>query len=510
MKKLIYTTLIFATASLSACSWFDVMPENTVASGDMFSEGDGYCNALNGIFVNISASPLYGQEMSWGFMSAISQQYMQENLPDNVSPLYADAAELEYSTTSTLPIVENIWEEAYKAIANVNKLIESCKTASGNIFREGETERDLIHGEALALRAMLHLDLLGLFAPAPSTQPQGTYIPYRDAYGPEPGEKLSVNDFMQKVIRDLKQARDLVYENDMVVRKNCMVLESGSDDRAFANARLRFQNNNIVGDEGLFLRWRGTRMNYFAVTALLVRAYMYAGQYDNAYEPAMELYGYYQTEGWIGFTSESMLKNSTYPGEGNFKLFDDILLGLYNETLATDYADEADRLPLANVKELFDPDNFGVYTDWRYSYCISISQDVNPLYYSKKYDKQGESWVSYLGNDSSPIIPIVRFSEVVQALAEIQCRKGNVTRAAEILGHLRSGRGALRTIGTVSQEQMLEEIVTDIRKECIGEGRLFFQYKRLNLSEVDNSNGKGKLSMSGKYVLPVPSSETIY
>ena len=182
MKKLISHILIALTGMLavSCNAWLDVTPENAIADDDLFSTGFGYRNALNGIYTNLASDELYGKQLSWGFLSAISQQYNQK--AGTISPMYADASELIYNTVDTEPVVTAIWEKGYKVIANLNKLIENIRPTDISLFEYGEEEKNLIYAEALSLRAMMHFDLLRLFAPATATNPSGAYLPYRDKY----------------------------------------------------------------------------------------------------------------------------------------------------------------------------------------------------------------------------------------------------------------------------------------------------------------------------------------
>ena len=55
----------------------------------------------------------------------------------------------------------------------------------------------------------------------------------------------------------------------------------------------------------------------------------------------------------------------------------------------------------------------------------------------------------------------------------------------------------------------MEEIVLDIRKESIGEGRTFFTYKRLMFDRIPGSDENGDIEAGGKYILPIPVSETM-
>ena len=54
---------------LGGCSnWLDVIPEDSVDEKDLFSTGEGYRNALNGVYRQMSQTSMYGQQMSWGFI----------------------------------------------------------------------------------------------------------------------------------------------------------------------------------------------------------------------------------------------------------------------------------------------------------------------------------------------------------------------------------------------------------------------------------------------------------
>lgn len=212
---------------VSCNAWLDVTPENAIADDDLFSTGFGYRNALNGIYTNLASDELYGKQLSWGFLSAISQQYNQK--AGTISPMYADASELIYNTVDTEPVVTAIWEKGYKVIANLNKLIENIRPTDISLFEYGEEEKNLIYAEALSLRAMMHFDLLRLFAPATATNPSGSYLPYRDKYEAAVVEKCTVTDFIEKVLKDLLEAED-------ILRKFDTEYHPGSDVR-FTNVR---------------------------------------------------------------------------------------------------------------------------------------------------------------------------------------------------------------------------------------------------------------------------------
>ena len=57
-------------------------------------------------------------------------------------------------------MIQSIWSNSYNAVANCNNLIDRAQKEDPSKFAEGEEERNLIWGEALALRAFIHFDLL--------------------------------------------------------------------------------------------------------------------------------------------------------------------------------------------------------------------------------------------------------------------------------------------------------------------------------------------------------------
>lgn len=517
MKKLISHILIALTGMLavSCNAWLDVTPENAIADDDLFSTGFGYRNALNGIYTNLASDELYGKQLSWGFLSAISQQYNQK--AGTISPMYADASELIYNTVDTEPVVTAIWEKGYKVIANLNKLIENIRPTDISLFEYGEEEKNLIYAEALSLRAMMHFDLLRLFAPATATNPSGAYLPYRDKYEAAVVEKCTVADFIEKVLKDLLEAEDILRKFDTEYHPEAMYASQMYEPTPEWNARYRFNSGSYIDDMGAFFWYRGIRFNYLALLGLKARVCIYAGPayYKNAETAAKELYNtYYQQKRWIGFTEGENITcnlNSRYT-----KVSHDILFGLYKKQLATDYeqavwgsssSSSTTRLPLANIPSLFASDNTGVYTDYRLTYLIGTTNETQSKYYTLKYNPSVESVVEAMEN---PMIPVIRFSEICHILAEISSYNGKITEGINYLETVRKARGAERTLSlTVStREQLDAEILLDIRKEMIGEGGTFYTYKRMNLSTVPDSDEEGEINMTGSYVLPLPTSET--
>ena len=182
MRRIFYIlSLSFLAAS---CNWLAITPENAIDEDDLFTTGYGCRNSLNGIYLKMGTSDVYGENLSWGFLSAAAQEYLTDNSQQGSFSLQLtkDAADFIYNSTTTQPVIQSIWETQYSMIANINKILEHIDDIPKIEFAYGEEERTLIKSEALALRALLHFDLLGLRAPDPETNPGGTDLPYREEF----------------------------------------------------------------------------------------------------------------------------------------------------------------------------------------------------------------------------------------------------------------------------------------------------------------------------------------
>lgn len=519
MKKIYFKTLLILTAAVLAasCDWLNVTPSNAVDEDDLFTTGYGCRNALNGVYLKIGSPNLYGRNMSWGLLSAVAQEYLTDDSTQgkNSAQVCRDGADFVYNSTTTRPMVEAIWETSYSIIANLNKIIEHVDGIPLREFAYGEDERGLIKAEAYALRAMLHFDLLRLYAPAPATNPSGTYIPYREEFSSSLGEKLSVREVINKVLRDISLAEPVLRKFDVETHPEAMYASKMNEPTTNMNARYRFNSRIYIDDMGQFFWYRGWRMNYMALMAFKARVCLYGGSgfYPNAKAAAHEVFEtFYRNKKWLGFNSSDKIvcqREARYT-----KLSDDVLFGAYYRTLATDFdaalfsSDNNVKYPLANVEDLFASDNTGLYKDWRLEYILSKTNTSSTSWYTLKYSVSTEPEVSAIEN---PMIPLIRFSEVCYILAEIAASEGKITEGISYLETVRKARGAERSLSlsVKTAEQLMEEIVMDARKDFLCEGNMFYMYKRLNYKQLPSASRPGEMKdASFAYVFPVPTSES--
>ena len=484
MKKL-YTILLLATSlfTTSCSDWLDVAPSNQVNGDKLFEVGDGYRNALNGIYLNLGTSSMYGRTMSWGFMDAIAQYYQTDNnfIPKNSA--YYKSAKFQFDDSDVKTFISNIWSIGYNNIANCNNLILNVSEASSSIFKEGEFEKNMIWGEALALRAFIHFDLLRLFAPAISKDDGKSYIPYVEVYPTIVPPYESSKEILSKIIRDLKAAKEMLAKCD-ITDEHKIWMSTGY--RMLASSIL----SSDIASSDVFFAYRGYRMNYYAIVAALARVYYWEGEYELAYKEAKEVveatYPY-------GSKPESCFNFVEYSSLGtNLKDYNSIIMCFFNKTLQEDYIPYITR----GNQTLFILDSDNIFADNKEQDRRFLLQtgSYNSNAYSLKYDIK-------LGQDGSDMVPGIRLSEMYYIMAEYYARNANFIEAGKMLDAVRSARGIIsNTSNIISLDDFISKLLKEIRKELIGEGQLYFQYKRLN----NNSFADGV-----KFVFDRPENEEI-
>ena len=100
-------------------------------------------------------------------------------------------------------------------------------------------------------------------------------------------------------------------------------------------------------------------------------------------------------------------------------------------------------------------------------------------------------------------------SEIYYIACEAQIGRDN-TLALEYLNTVRTSR-RLEPLsgGPYTDEQMMTYLVNDARKDFIGEGRMFFMYKRL-FRDFTNMRGQTVTANDNIFVLPIPDDEYEY
>lgn len=483
------TLLVLLFASLTGCKkWLDVNPSTRVSESEQFSSQQGFIDALFGTYQKMSAESAYGRLGTYGFIDVLAQSY--ENKSSQTTTWYGQTARYNYISASLTQqnvqdAIKSIWSEYYSTIAQANfilKNVDAEKILAG-------TDYNIIKGEALALRAFIHFDLLRMFAPAylDGTNAGVKAIPYMEEFTVNPQTKLPVSVVLDKCEADLKTAEGLlsVYPDIDQIAGN--------------------QNSTSLE---LFLMYRQNHLNYWAVKAALARLYMYKGDKVNALKYALEVINSgkftFISPGTLSVDASSVNSDMTFSSEHIFSLNVSslkIAADLYFKSSQTSAADANDLFSTkAKLSAMYETSLIGYGTDIRNPDASKSlwSQLTTTIAYSKKYYSDNS------GNVKQRLIPIIRLPEMYYIAAE---SAGSVSEGVNYLNVVREARllPALSASVINSSELLDAEIQKEYRKELYGEGQLWFYYKRKDVLSIPD--GVGNPMSQEKYTFPYPLDE---
>lgn len=485
MRKL-STILYISLAVVLCCSgckkWLDVQPEDRLSDEKLFADADGYRIALNGVYQQISGRYAYGGTLSWSLATAMAQEYDRNMV--NWDTYQSMGYNWEYSSVKSE--IGTFWSTTYNSIANCNKIIHQIQKADTAIFPLRGVERDLILGEAKALRGLLHFELLKMFAPAPAKNKTVNAIPYQLEYPSYVTAPIPVSKVMDNVIKDLEEAQVLVVRNDTITNRTAMSQKLQS-----------LLSGSSTTQGGLFFNFRMHRLNYVAIQGLLARIYLYNGDRANALKKADFLYKTYGPAGrlkWWAFTTESDSK-----GENKYtKLVDDVILAFYDS-----------KLPESIYSFKSPYYDFGVARNDLNRYMPPNERDYRrnlideARYVSAKWNETSSSW--QWRKEQNFIIPVLRFSEIYYILAECLFEEGRTTEALTVLNQIRNARGRTTTFTSTVPNDFYKELFDEFHREFLLEGQTFYQHKRLDRAmQVESQT----IQIDERFVLPIPESET--
>ena len=222
MKKIIYIYIVGLTSlfSLVSCSdWLDVAPNTDVPAKELFTTENGYKSALAGLYIVMTEENTYGKNLSFGLTDQLVQLY--DKIPDGASGrsdvyIYDRETSGSYNTKGALA---NIWLAQYNAIANANNLLKWWELNGDAVISDSLT-RTMIRGEALALRAFLHFDILRGWGPMNYAGNEAVRevecMPYRIVADASKQPLLPARKIVENIISDLKEAKVCMsYEKEL-------------------------------------------------------------------------------------------------------------------------------------------------------------------------------------------------------------------------------------------------------------------------------------------------------
>lgn len=465
MMKFLRILLIALSISLASCNkWLDVEPKSQVRDTDLFSSETGFKEALAGVYSSLTYEPLYGKELTFGLVGVLGYEWDSQSIAYDFDKAYNYSGSL-----TSLNRIDAVWNGLYNAVANTNQLLENIDKQK-TIFT-GENYQ-VIKGEALALRAFIHFDLLRAFGASYEENPQKIAIPYYKKSGKDIEPQLTVAAVIDLAIADLNEAAELLKSDPIYTGKLITVLD----------------------DSGYLLN-RQVHLNYYAVRGLLARIYLYKKDLAKA------------------------LENANIVIEGNkFAWIQPAALANRNQADLTFSTEHLFALDVVRLKTIYDNAFtvaggavvYGITETTKKDYYENATADYRYLFWFNSPASGGHDFYKYnqFTEAAWPLayrnkLPLIKLSEMYLIAAEAQ-KATNITNAETMINEVRIHRGLTAT--TVNSANFEAVLAQEFRKEFIGEGQLFFFHKRKNNAAIPRASGLNLISLKG-YKWPIPINE---
>ena len=453
-------------AATSCEGYLDITPDGQVKRDEMLATNEGVEDALYGVYAKLRNTTLYGQEMYFSSLEIMSQTlYCYGNT--GVTAL----GQYDYNNTSVKNVFAMVWNDMYNNISNVNSvlnapLVDGATAYPANIYK----------GEALALRAMMHFDLMRLFAEQITVNPNAKGIPYATEFSLKTPDFETLAENYNHVLADLQEAERLL-----------------ADEGEYENTT-SFMSDRMI------------HLNLHAVRALMARVYLTKGDKDKALEYAEK----------VIVQSGRQLKTKT-------EVINDVagvlskkecLFGVYFSGFYTQVSAKLQQtisyssLDLrGDFMDMYEKGVSGL--DFRTTaYFTSVDMGGTAKYRLSKftdiYDLQNNA--SARPADLIQGINMIRLPEMYYIAAECLLDR-DYQKALDYFNAVVTNRG-LDALSGAGEETLTQEVInTERYKEMIGEGQTFFNMKRQNLSIPSYDNSVTYRPEDGIYVVPIPDSE---
>ncbi len=472
MNKMRYTICTFSAVFLllfSACDqWLDIEPMDKMNEDKIFSSKEGFTKAINGIYLDMVDSRLYGKACE--FLELLGQRYYIAT-----GHTYEKLVQYNYTEDNVKNIISGVWSKSYAEIANCNRILLHLEEKREML---GDADYNLLKGEALGLRALLHFDMLRLFAPAYDETDLNLYVPYYDEFLVTGKPLLKVSAFVEYLLDDLNSA-ELALKGDPII--------SGLSD----NRNLRF--------------------NFFAVKLLQARVYQWRGtgaSRNKAFQIATSVINsvtFNRAFPWVD--RDMALGNSAYASSPDRIFYSEILFGIQNNNRPKIYEDFfqsslSDDKILVQVKTTVD-DWYSYAGDYRNAKMwMSVVKNGKDMRVLQKYEEIKDTKLTLRTVTES----VLRRSEFYLIAAD--CASSDAV-ACEYLNELQRARGYQNSDLTKVGSDIQSAIRAEYNREFIGEGQYFFYLKMKKEPMLDKGNGEGSFTMTdAQYVLPLPENET--
>ena len=416
-KLKLVVAIVLSITSTSCNNWLDLDSEDRILENTLFSSPSGFMTALNGVYIEFLKPNMYGDVLTYKTFDVLAQYY------DCSADEHPMQRLIKYEPTAKAGQVSGLWSTAYTLLVNVNTIIESCDARRNVLNNE---YYHVLKGEALAMRALIHFELLRVFGPIYSVSPKTECIPYANSSDLVVRPLKKASEIATLIMNDFKEAENLLKGYDPVITQGAPFKDAGA---------------GIPND----MAYRSMRLNYYAVRAYIARLALYIGDRETALSYAKSVIKETQEDNqWFPLITRAA---ATTPAKQDRIYQSEILFGLYNlkrgtifdNTFSNKMGNNVVLRPSSDNIEALYEDNTKL-NDWRYTeqWMTLKDPDGNEQKYFVKYMPVDDTDASGVSQGYTYIVPIMRISEMYLIVAECETDE---TEAFSYLNKLRAARG---------------------------------------------------------------------
>ena len=394
-----------------------------------------------------------------------------------------DLADHVYDQSETVKSkLNSCFMSLYKVVSNLNPLLEGMDK---NRFQLDSTVYNMVKGEALAIRACAHLDLIRLWGPMPSKiDASKEYLPYVTVNGTAYYTYITFERYMELLLADLNEAERLLRNSDPIIT----ITPDGTEDTYSTWPR------------------RKSHLNYYGVLGLQARVRLWMGDTENALKDARMVKEAENEDGSPKFRLAN--EEDDFPMQEN---------GLNSWTDGSFYSEHLCGVNVENYDY-----NLGGWISGRASvffYTMNYSMFIQQVFGGNSRDLRYRflwtwertlmgmnanvlrKWRGFYPSTTSSMMnfPIMRLSEIYLNIME----HGSLSEANVVYEEYCEARGM--TYVPLTESDRLAKVELEYIREFMGEGQNFYTYKRLGVTNM-YWNGLSECG-EAQYVLPLPEKE---
>jgi starch-binding outer membrane protein, SusD/RagB family len=451
-KNIILFSAFCLILSLFSCGeQLDKSPRSSLTPDVALYDTTAYQSVLMSAYRRMFAFGYYGQTMILA-PEALADNAVVQNLTGRYIAEFSNSVDAHV----------DIWEDVYRAINDCNLVIADVNDPSKSLSQASIWFKNRLHGEALFLRSLVLHDLARVYGYEPGNEVNGwnrsavlRILPVRQATEVGALPRATNVQMYEQIEQDLKKADQLFSQ-----------IPTSS---TFKVVRFPFRANGV------------------ATKALLARVQLYMGKYQDAKQnadDAIAINDVLQGGRTLSTNYGNNFANLTNGGaESLFELaIENVDWGATdgtNNSLNTITNNNQNTVPGARV--ILGPsqvlvDAFYAGTSDR-RYLFQRVGDVTSVGYKEwKTNKwMGEKSLTIGGLEN---IQVIREAELYLISAEAKARLNDITSAVTTLNDYLGTRNVPLVMPTITQENLLEQILLENRLEFYFEGHRLFDLKR--------------------------------